>query len=180
MPDHHAGRNPGVGGHRLMTGIASDDAGMRRTHHARQHQRRWPVAILLRELGKAAGVTINHRSRRNAMDKLSAAKTLVAERTRERRRPGSDDFLNVYSRALKLAHNFQQAIIAGVGRLGPFSVRNTAVLTVIVVQAAELQSCIGDRARQADNFFTLALLDAGAIHTRIDIEKNSQPAAAPL
>ena len=114
------------------------------------------------------------------MEELASPKTLVAQRARKRRRPRSDDLLNVYSRALKLAHNFQQAIIAGVRRLGPFSLRHTTVLAVIVVQPAELESCIGYSARQPDNFSGLALLDPGAIHARIYIEENSHPAAAPL
>src|SRR6202041_1486565 len=153
---------------------------MRRTHYARQHQGRRPVTIFLRELRQAAGVAIDYSSRRDAMDELASPKPLVAQRAGERRRPRSDDFLNVGSRALKLAHNFQQAIIAGVRRPSPFSLRHSAVLAVIVVQPAELESGIGYSARQADNFSGLALLDPGAIHARIYIEENSHPAAAPL
>ncbi len=48
------------------------------------------------------------------------------------------------------------------------------------MQAAELQSQSGNRARQLDNHVAVGLLDAGAIHAGIDIEKNSHPAAAPL
>ena len=64
--------------------------------------------------------------------------------------------------------------------LGPFALFQFSVLAVVVVQTAELQAAGANRARQRENFATLALLDAGAVHARIYVEKNSHAAAAPL
>ena len=88
------------------------------------------------------------------------------------------------ARSLEYAYDFDQTIVAAMYGLGPFgrcfAISHTTVLSVIVVQSAELQAGMGNGARQRDNFVTLALLDAGAIHARIDVEKNSHAAGAPL
>jgi len=62
----------------------------------------------------------------------------------------------------------------------PFGHFQPAKVPVVIVQAAELQSETGNRARQLDNHVAVSLLDAGAIHAGIDVEENSHSAAAPL
>ena len=37
-----------------------------------------------------------------------------------------------------------------------------------------------NRARHGNNLITVALIDAGAIHSRIDVEKNPHSAGVPL
>src|SRR5580700_764639 len=48
------------------------------------------------------------------------------------------------------------------------------------MQTAELKAGIGDCAGQAYYYLTLALLDSGAIHAGIDVDKNPHLAVAPL
>src|SRR5215469_3795665 len=56
----------------------------------------------------------------------------------------------------------------------------STVVTVVIMQAAELQSGIANCADQTENFLTAFLFDASAIHAGIDVEKNSQAAPIPL
>src|SRR5579864_2089295 len=71
-------------------------------------------------------------------------------------------------------------VIAPVSGLRPFGLGEISKLAVVVVQAAEVERGIGDGACQGNNSFRLALLDACAVHPRIDVDKNSYAAAAPL
>src|SRR2546422_4125401 len=114
------------------------------------------------------------------MDEPSSAKALVSKRAWERRRSRGDYFRHSDAAALDLAHNSQQAFIASVRRRGPFAHFQSAKMTVVIVQAAELQPQVANRAPQFNNLCTVALLDAGAIHAGIHVEKDSQAAAAPL
>src|SRR6266404_3492518 len=66
------------------------------------------------------------------------------KRAWERRRSGSDDFRHTRAAALDLAHNFQQAFIASVSHRGPFALFQAAILTVVIMQAAELQPQVAD------------------------------------
>src|SRR2546427_10863466 len=114
------------------------------------------------------------------MDEPSSAKALVSKRAWERRRSRGDYFRHSDAAALDLAHNSQQAFIASVRRRGPFAHFQSAKMTVVIVQAAELQPQVANRAPQFNNLCTVALLDAGAIQAGIHVAKDSQAAAAPL
>src|SRR2546422_8909154 len=114
------------------------------------------------------------------MDEPSSAKALVSKRAWERRRSCCDHFWHTHAAALDLAHHFEQAFIASVRRRGPFAHFQSAKVTVVIVQAAELQPQVANRAPQFNNLCTVTLLDAGAIHAGIHVEKDSQAAAAPL
>src|SRR5713101_4729788 len=149
-------------------------------NHACQDQHRRPVAVLARKLRQSGGVAINRSSGRNAMDESSRAEAFVSHRARERRRSCSDYFRHTHASLLELAHNFQQTVVSGMRGGVPFARFQTAKVTVVIVQPAELQPKIANRARQFNNFAAVALLDASAIHSRIDVEEDSDPAAAPL
>src|SRR5260370_12097054 len=149
-------------------------------NHAWQDQHRWPVAVLARKLRQSGGIAINRSSGRNAMDESSCAEAFVSHRARERRRSRSDYFRRTHASLLELAHNFQQTVIAGMPGAVPFARFQFAKVTVVIVQPAELQPKIANRARQFNNFGAVALLDAGAIHSRIHVDEDSDPAAAPL
>src|SRR6266702_773597 len=138
------------------------------------------MAILFGELRQARGIAIDNGSRRNPVDESSLANACVRKRARERRRSRRDHLRYAHSAALDLSHNFQQVVVAVVRRLGPFALFQSAILAVVVVQAAELQAVGANRAGQRENFVTFALLDASAVHAGIYVEKNSRAAAAPL
>ena len=55
-----------------------------------------------------------------------------------------------------------------------------AVMPVVIVQTPEREAGVPDGAHQLDCFIGLAWLDTGAVHSGIDVEKNSEAAAAPL
>src|SRR3989442_2587095 len=114
------------------------------------------------------------------MDEPSSAKALVSKRAWERRRSRGDYFRHSDAAALDLAHNSQQAFIASVRRRGPFAHFQSAKVTVVIVQAAELQPQVANRAPQFNNLCTVALLDASPIHARIYVEEDSDAAPAAL
>src|SRR5271165_1561755 len=82
--------------------------------------------------------------------------------------------------AFEFAHNIEQAIVAAMRLPRSLAFRQAAVLAVIIMQPAERKAGIDNRARQRNYSFTLVLLNASSIHARIDVEKNSDAAAAPL
>src|SRR6266481_4046185 len=180
MPNDHTRGNTRVCGYRLVSSIASDYARARMANHACQDQHRRPVAVLARKLRQSGGIAIDRSSRRNAMDESSCAEALVSHRARERRRSRSDYFRHAHAALLELAHNFQQTVIAGMRGGVPFARFQSAKVTVVIVQPAELQPKIANRARQFNNCAAVALLDASAIHSRIHVEEDSDPAATPL
>src|ERR1700736_5143011 len=71
-------------------------------------------------------------------------------------------------------------VIAAMGGLRAFRLGEAGVLAVIVMEAAELEAGSGYGARQGDDLLRVALVDAGAIHARIDVEENPYAACAPL
>ena len=79
MPHDHTGRHSGIGGHRLVSRVAGDDAWMRPADNAAQYQDGGRVAVVARELLQTGGITIHNRSRRDAMDESCAPKALVRE-----------------------------------------------------------------------------------------------------
>src|ERR1700675_4555440 len=92
MSEDDAGGNAGVGGYGFVAGIAGDDAGMGTADHAGDHQCRPAITIFAGKLVEAAGVVLNNRAGRDAMDETAAAKALVGHRAREGWRPGRDHF----------------------------------------------------------------------------------------
>src|SRR5437879_12934998 len=98
------------------------------------------------------------------MDEPSSAKALVSKRAWERRRSCCDHFRHPHAAALDLAHNSQQAFIASVRRRGPFAHFQSAKVTVVMVQAAELRPQVANRAPQSNTLRTVALLDTSPIH----------------
>src|SRR5258708_23025946 len=180
MPNDHARGNTRVRGYCLVSSIASDYARTRMANHTCQDQHRRPVAVLARKLRQSGGIAINRSSGRNAMDEFSCAEAFVSHRARERRRSRSDYFRHAHASLLELANNFQQTVIAGMRGGVPFARFQSAKVTVVIVQPAELQPKIANRARQFKNFAAVALLDASAIHSRIHVEEDAGPAAAPL
>src|SRR5260370_7171439 len=114
------------------------------------------------------------------MDESSCAEAFVSHRASERRRSRSDYFRHTHASLLELAHNFQQTVIARMRGGVPFARFQSAKVTVVIVQPAELQPKIANRARQFNNFGAVALLDAGAIHSRIHVEEDSDPPPAPF
>src|SRR3989442_10492554 len=114
------------------------------------------------------------------MDEPSSAKALVSKRAWERRRSCCDHFRHPHAAALDLAHHFEQAFIASVRRRRPLALFQAAIVTVVIVQPAEFQPQVSNRATQFNNFAAVALLDASPIHARIYVEEDSDAAAAPL
>src|SRR6266853_2300257 len=149
-------------------------------NHACKDQHRRPVAVLARELCQSGGIAITRSSGRNAMDESYCAEAFVSHRASERRRSRSDYFRDPHSSLSALANNFQQTVVAGMRGGAPFARFQSANVTVVIVQPAELQPKLANRARQFNNFAAVALLDASAIHSRIHVEEDSDPAAAPL
>src|SRR5260370_9930957 len=149
-------------------------------NHARQDQHCRSVDVLARKLRQSGGIAINRSSGRNAMDEPSLAEAFVGKRAWECRRSGCYHFRHMHAAAFELAHNFQQTVIAGMSAGVPFARFQSAEVTVVVVEAAELQPKGANRARQFNNFSAVALLDASAIHAGIHVEEDSDPAAAPL
>src|ERR1700748_464382 len=66
------------------------------------------------------------------------------------------------------------------GGRGALALLESAILAVIVVQAAKLESEIGGVPDRAYDRFYLIRFDAGSVHARIEIEKNADGAANPL
>ena len=71
-------------------------------------------------------------------------------------------------------------MVAGVCLLGALWFGGSAVLAIVIMQAPEVQIVGGDGARQREYLVRVVLVDAGAIHAGIDVQKNSHAAAAPL
>src|SRR6266568_2592635 len=149
-------------------------------NHARQDQHCRPVAVLVRKLRQSSGIAINRSSGRNAMDESSCAEAFVGERAWECRCSGCYHFRHMHAAPFELAHNFQQTVIAGMSGAVPFARFQSAEVTVVVVEPAELQPEVANRATQFNNFTAVALLDASAIHAGIHVEEDSDPAATPL
>src|SRR6266851_1418464 len=63
---------------------------------------------------------------------------------------------------------------------GTLGLGDAAVLTVVIMQTPEVQAISGDLVYKGDNLFYVILVDAGAVHAGINIQKNSDLAAAPL
>ena len=139
---------------------------------------RYPYS--LRQLLQAGGIAIHNRAGRDAMDEVAATQSFVSKRTGKRRRARSDDFLHRNSAALKFTRQRQQPVVAAMRRWRQLRFRQAAILPVIVVQAAQLHARAGRCPGNGNNLLALALVDAGAIHPRIDVDKNSNAAAAPL
>src|SRR3954471_17342465 len=64
--------------------------------------------------------------------------------------------------------------------VGAVEFGHRAILPIVVMQSAELQPCLFDRPRQLDNIGHSRLLDPGAIHSGVDVDESTHPAAAPL
>src|SRR5207248_3968655 len=65
-------------------------------------------------------------------------------------------------------------------RCSSLALFDSAVLPVVIMQAAKLQPGVCDSAHQADNCRAVTLLDPRAIHSWINIEKHPDAAASPL
>src|SRR5258708_28888188 len=71
-------------------------------------------------------------------------------------------------------------MVTGMSLLGTLGLCDAAVLAVVIMKTSEVQAIRGDLVHQGDNLFCVILVDAGAVHAGINIQKNSDPAAAPL
>src|ERR1700737_3166345 len=65
-------------------------------------------------------------------------------------------------------------------RCCPLTLFQAAILPVVIMQAAELQPEVDDSTTQLNNLISVALLDARPIHARIQVQKDSDSAVAPL
>src|SRR5258708_2355094 len=63
---------------------------------------------------------------------------------------------------------------------GTLGLGDTAVLAVVIMKTSEVQAISGDLVYKGDNLFYVILLDAGTVHAGINVQKNSDRAAAPL
>src|SRR5258707_6808565 len=63
---------------------------------------------------------------------------------------------------------------------GTLGLGDAAVLTVVIMKTSEVQAIRGDLVYKGNNLFYVILLDTGAVHAGINIQKNSDLAAAPL
>jgi len=63
---------------------------------------------------------------------------------------------------------------------GSLALFQAPILTVVIMQTAELQPQVADCATQFNNLILAALLDACPIHAWIYVQKDSDPAVAPL
>src|SRR6516164_7745155 len=163
-----------------MASVARDYAVARPAHYSRQYQHRRRVAVLDRKLCQAGGIAVQSRSRRDTVDESSTVKTSVSKRARKCRCSCSNYLWHPHPALPDLIDKFQQTIIAGMGRRSPFALIQTAILPVIIVQTAELQPCTSNLAHKPDNLVPVALFDSGAIHARIYVEKDADPATLPL
>src|ERR1041385_8478715 len=130
-----------------MARIARHYSLVRPADHAAYYQHGRHVAILARQFRQARRIVINHCSRRTAVNEPGAAETLIRERAGESRGAGSDDFGYAQSRSLEFVHELQYAIIAGMRRGSAFPLVESAVLPIVVMQAAKLQPVFCDRPR---------------------------------
>ena len=114
------------------------------------------------------------------MDESSRVKTRIGERAGKCGCSRRDYLRHLCSAALDLSNNFQQTIIPGMRRRGPFLRSQPTILAVIVVQATEFQPRVFNPARELNDLVRLVLLDSGAIHARIQVKKDTDRAALPL
>ena len=180
MTDDYARGHAGVSGYCLVPGIARHYAGVWLAHYLCQYQHRGRVAVPAGELCQARSIAINNRSRRDTVDESSLVKTFVRERAGERRRTGGDYLRHAHPAALDRAHKFQQAIVTGMRRFCTFGLVQPAILTVIVVQPTEFQTCIFNCPYDPNHLFRVSLFDSGAIHAGIYVDEDADRGASPL
>src|SRR5580700_2816286 len=149
-------------------------------NYARQYQHCWRVAVVSGKLCEASCIAVKNRSRRHTVDESSTVKTLVSKRARECRCPRGNYLRHTHTAVPDLVDKFQQTIIAGMRSGGPFLLIQPAKMTVVIVQAAELQSCVSNLTHKPDNFVSVALFDSCAIHAGIYVEKDADLDSLPL
>src|SRR6266446_6078563 len=71
-------------------------------------------------------------------------------------------------------------MVTGMSLLGTLGLGVAAVLTIVIMKTSEVPAISGDLVYKGDNLFYVIFVDAGAVHAGINIQKNSDLAAAPL
>src|SRR5215472_5443264 len=98
------------------------------------------------------------------------AKPLIRKRAGQRGRARRDHFRDFHSNAFDVAHETQQTVITGVRRCGSLGLSDSAVLAVVVMEAAKLQAGVSYCPHKLKNFVPMTLLNSGAIHAGVDVE----------
>src|SRR5437588_8463700 len=112
------------------------------------------------------------------MNECRLTERRIRSRGGECRRARSDDFANLKSGSLELRGKSHDLIVAAMrGRSALRELERTHV-PVVVVQAAEIQTCASDRAHQ---FKDIAVrVNSGAVHAWVHIHEHAYSAATPL
>src|SRR6516225_10819884 len=150
------------------------------TNNSRNDDRRWLVPPLNWKLSEAGDVAEDYGSGRSAVGESGSAEGCVSRRAVEDRGAGSDHFFDVKPGMLHGLDDFHQSVVAAMGQLFALLERRRFEMTVVIMKASERQVSTRDGASHFQNCREMILLNAGAVHTGINVDENPYAAALPL
>src|SRR5256885_36189 len=162
-----------IGGNRFMAGVAGDAASVGMADDASHDEHCGLQSQRSGELCEACSVVVNDGSGRGAMQKFPAPK--AGERRGSKKSGGSrgNDFVDGDAALFDGGDDSKQVFVTFVCGCVAFRLSEVAEVSVVIMQAAKVQTGILDCLNQRDDFRVAILFDSGAVHSGIDVEENT-------